>query len=226
MKPDFPNVVIKNVLTEYEVDSIIQTLSKTESKSFVQSLCFNSWHVRLPSEIEAKFLKYAEELSGVKLKLLEYNISKYENIEKNGIKYHPMLWPHTDEAFKKPRVTLDYQLRSNISWPVIVDNLDSVKEYNVNDNEMITFSGTHQVHWRPKKQFEDDQFLEMIFLHFEPEDSLPLNANHIKSMRKLAGKRFLEWEKTEGPSSNDDDPKSSYYRYWDEDPGLEEIWGV
>jgi len=226
MKVDFPNVVIKDILTQEEIDAILKVLSETESKSFVQGLCFNSWHIRLPLNIEEKFLKYAEELSGVKLKLLEYNISRYENIEKDGIRYYPMLWPHTDEAFKKPRVTLDYQLRSNISWPVIVDNLNSVKEYNVNDNEMITFSGTHQVHWRPKKQFNNNQFLEMIFLHFEPENSFLLNATHIKSMRKLAGKRFLEWEQTEGPSSNDNDPKSSYYRYWDEDPSLEEKWGV
>lgn len=224
MRSDLPNIIVKNVLTDLEISEVLKVLSETKHKTFVKHLCHTSWHVRLPKEIEDKFLYYAEEISKTKLRLLEYNISKYENVEEDGKKYYPLLWPHTDEAFGGPRVTLDYQLRSNISWPIEVDNEDSITNYTLSDNQLLSFSGTHQVHWRPKKDFSDNDFIEMIFLHFEPIGAKPLNLDHIKKMRKKSGERFEEWKNTEGHFSNDSNPENDYYRYWYDDPKLIEKW--
>jgi hypothetical protein len=213
MNKQFKNTVIENALSKEDIDTIFEIVSQTTNKTFQENLCYHSWHIRLPEHIENKFLKYAEDIAGVKLRLLEYNFSRYENSEYNGKKYYPLLFPHTDEAFNGPRVTLDYQVRSNIKWSIIVDDWNSLKEYELNDNEILTFSGTHQIHWRPKKDFKDEDFLEAIFLHFEPVGAEPLTTSHINEMRSHAKMRWEEWKNTPGIYSNNSLPENDKYRY-------------
>jgi len=209
MKKDFPNTIIKNALNENEISEIFDVVNKTTHKTFLDTLCYYSWHIRLPEHIENKFLDYAEKVSGTKLKLLEYNFSRYEIVEN----YHPLLFPHTDEAFSGPRVTLDYQIRSNIKWPIVVDDWKTKKEFLLQDNEILTFSGTHQIHWRPKQNFNKDHFLEAIFLHFEPIGAEKLSIEHINEMRDHGKLRWEEWKKTEGITSNSQNPDFDIYRY-------------
>jgi hypothetical protein len=209
MKKNFPNILIKNALESKDIAEIFETVNNTSHKTFLDTLCYYSWHIKLPEHIENKFLKYAENIAGTKLKLLEYNFSRYEIVEN----YHPLLFPHTDEAFSGPRVTLDYQVRSNIKWPIVVDDWENQKEFLLQDNEILTFSGTHQIHWRPKQNFDKDNFLEAIFLHFEPVDAKPLSIDHINEMRDHGKLRWKEWQNTEGIGSNSLNPDFDIYRY-------------
>lgn len=213
MRKDFPNIIIKNVLEDKEIKEIFDIVSTTDNKTFQENLSYHSWHIKLPDYIENKFLMHAEKISGSKLKLLEYNFSRYEKVEYNNKTYYPLLFPHTDEAFNGPRVTLDYQIRSNIEWAIVVDDWENIKEYSLMDNEILTFSGTHQIHWRPKRDFNHGDFLDAIFLHFEPVGSEKLSMQHINDMRSHAHKRWNEWKNTPGIYSNSDFPNNDELRY-------------
>ena len=50
----------------------------------------------------------------------------------------------------------------------------SNREFTLKDNEALTFSGTHQVHWRKHKDFDDKDFIEMLFCHFSLENKVPI----------------------------------------------------
>lgn len=212
MKKDLPNIIIDNALTQEEIDLIFEIVDKTDRQDFHNELSYNSWHIQLPESIVEKFTKYAESVASVKLVLAEYNFSRYEKRIINERVFNPLLFPHTDEAFQGERVTLDYQIRSNISWPITVDNWENELDYVLEDNQILTFSGTHQVHWRPKRDFQDGEFLEAIFLHFAPENVQQLSKEHINDMRKKGAEAYSKWSKTDGISSNGKDNAAGRYK--------------
>lgn len=204
MKKDLPNVLIDNALTQEDVAEIYKIVSSTTSQTFVEDLGYNSWHIQLPQHIIDKFTKYAEGIAGESLVLKEYNFSRYQKTVSNCGKYtfYPLLFPHTDEVFNESRLTLDYQIGSNVSWGITVDNWESEATYTLKDNQLLSFSGSHQVHWRPKREFVDGEFLEAIFLHFSPTTSETLTADHVNIMRERAKEKYIVWNDETGASSN------------------------
>ena len=214
MKKDFPNVVTKNVLTNEEYQEVYDLVANSTNVAFQDALSYNMFHIELPEHIISKLTEIAENISGVKVKRPEYNVSRYEMVQSNcGKTYTPLLYPHTDDAFIVPKITLDLQLRANVSWDIAVDNWESVTSYTLSDNEMLSFSGTHQVHWRPKREFKQGEFLDMMFLHFEPIDGETLSSAHINEMKDRAGMRHLEWHQTPGVGFNVGTEESQFKKY-------------
>lgn len=165
------NVVIKNVLTDEEIREIYSILQNPNrqytNKVFNQDISdFN-----LPDPIRNKIIRYAEEISGVdNLEISEYQFSRYSNtVEEDGTVSRPSLFPHFDETFAEPRFTFDYQIGGNTEWPIVVEG----NNFCLNNNEALTFAGTHQVHWRTKKVFDDSQYIDMIFCHLRKIGAAP-----------------------------------------------------
>ena len=59
------------------------------------------------------------------------------------------------------------QLKSNIDWPILVEG----QSFTLKNNEALTFSGTHQVHWREYRKFKEEDFIDMLFCHFTIKDN-------------------------------------------------------
>lgn len=163
MKFNEKNIIVENVLTNKEIDEIYSIL-KNPSRQYTNKV-FNQdiSDFNLPNIIKDKIIKYAEEISGVNnLEISEYQFSRYSNtIEDDGTVSRPSLFPHFDETFAEPRFTFDYQIGGNTEWPIVVEG----KSFSLKNNQALTFAGTHQVHWRTKKIFDDDQYIDMIFCH-------------------------------------------------------------
>lgn len=204
MRYDAPNIVIDNVLTQEEISEIFEIVGKTTNTGFQEYLCYTMWHIQLPQHLIEKFTRYAEEIAGIPLVLREYNLSRYQKTISDCKKflYNPMLFPHTDDAFKEDRFTVDYQIRSNVDWEIVVDNWESEKEYTLKDNQALTFSGTHQIHWRPKRDFKDGEFLEAVFLHFSPVEPKPFSEEHKQKVAQRQEEQKIKWRNTPGFSDN------------------------
>lgn len=198
-----PNVVIENVLTDDERSKILSDIENFQSPRLHDQLGYLTFDIGLQDSVISKVTAIAENIYGGNVVLKEYNLSRYQNHKSpdGSNTIVPLLFPHTD-FFASPRITLDYQFRSNTKWGIVVDNQDIVSEYTLDDNQILSFSGTNQVHWRNKKVFTDDEFIEMIFFHFEPIGANSLSTEEKNNMRDLAKKRFLEWEKMPGKSIN------------------------
>lgn len=134
----------------------------------------------MPESALNKIVKYCEEISGISgLKLEAYQFSRYEKfIREDGTLSMPNLTPHFD-TFEEPRFTFDYQIRSNTSWPLVVEG----KEMLLSDNQALTFSGTHQIHWRTEKIFESGEFIDMIFCHLSFPGSEKNTEAHWNAMK-------------------------------------------
>jgi hypothetical protein len=225
---DAPNVIIENFFTEDQIKKIYDIVQSTTHTTFQQYLSYISWHIQLPQDIVDTVTKIAEGVIGEGLVLSEYNFSRYQKIkmsedilEKNlilaeydvlkdqditsagkKILFNPLLYPHIDEAFAGKRFTVDVQLKSNVSWDIIIDNWKSEQSFNLKDNQALTFSGTHQVHWRPKKEFKDGEFLEALFLHFVPKYDNFKSEEEKKEILSRRDYKYDIWELTPGNSEN------------------------
>jgi hypothetical protein len=192
MKSNEQNIVLEDVLEKEEMDQIYSALESTGgeyvrqpfvNKSFAQSIT----DFELPPNIQEKIIKYCEDISGVSgLEIAEYQFARYQNLvdEDSGEPLLPNLIPHWDEAFEEPRFTFDYQIGGNTTWPIVVEE----KSFTLNNNSALTFSGTHQVHWRTVKNFEEGEYLDMVFFHLRQIGSGPYSEENKISMHEKVDK--------------------------------------
>jgi hypothetical protein len=174
----FHNKIYKDVFTKEELDSLYSVidLSQTENTSIVTIYGQKAWFVNLPDSIKNKVSDLANKIYGDKVKLEEICFARYSKEYGD----FPTLTPHYDNTFKESRVTIDVQLKSNMDWPIVIQD----KSFNLQDNEAITFSGTNQIHWREYKEFKDSDFIEMLFCHFSLEDKKPITLEDKQEIEK------------------------------------------
>jgi hypothetical protein len=85
----------------------------------------------------------------------------------------PNLAPHFDGDNNS--VIIDYQYKSNTSWPIGLDT----EIFEMQDNEALIFNPNQYPHWRPHKNFQDGEFVTMIFFRF-PDFSGATDYSHLQ----------------------------------------------
>lgn len=133
----------------------------------------------IPKSIFEKISKYVKENYGEKLVPEGFAFTRYSN--KYGT---PRLAPHYDTGHTK--FTLDYQIESNVSWKLLVEN----KEYVLEDNDALVFKPSYEVHWREPKILKDGEYVDMIFFHFH--DGSPNEDEKTKEEKKQIESSFQE----------------------------------
>jgi hypothetical protein len=164
MKHNEKNVIVENVLTEEELSILYSTINSPSSNYVMKVYAQTISDFDLPEAVRKKVISYAENISGeTGLEIAEYQFARYKKVLDDESKEPllPNLTPHFDDAFLEPRFTFDYQIGGNTTWPIVVEE----KEFVLKNNSALTFSGTHQIHWRTPKAFDDDQYLDMVFFH-------------------------------------------------------------
>lgn len=151
------------------------TLNRTE---IIPIFAQKAWFVDMPQIIIDKVTSLMQKIHNQPVKLEEISFARYS--KEYG--EFPVLTPHFDNTFKEPRVTLDVQLKANINWPIVVEG----KNFILKNNQAMTFSGTHQVHWREHFEFKDGDFIEMLFCHFSLPNANPIGIEEItKTVQQL-----------------------------------------
>jgi hypothetical protein len=170
------NKIVNVEFSQDEVDAIYDHVNNTPKDQTAYQEAFGhtiylSW---LPEKIVDKIVKVANDSFGKKIILKELAFCRYANTTGKN----PLLFPHYDETFKEQRVTFDIQLRATKPWAIVVED----KPYTLSDNEALFFSGTHQVHWREKLEFEETDYVDMIFCHFAEESPETTPEEHYQIM--------------------------------------------
>ena len=202
MKHDEVNTIVEDVFTRDEINNIYKSLQNSSGGSFVKVHAQANSFIQLPESIVDKVTSIARKTSSNEnIVLTEYCHARYNNVTSNCGRFHykPSLFPHYDETFKEPRFTFDYQLQSNVEWPLVVapDNRFVLK-----DNQAVTFSGTNQIHWREPKHFADNEFVEMVFFHFTDPTAGPKDPEVNKLLDEKAS-IYMEQFFANGGFTND-----------------------
>jgi hypothetical protein len=193
MKHDEKNLIVENVLTEDEISMLYSVIDNPRSKYVMKLFAQTVSDFELPKSVEKKIIDYSEKISGEsELEIAEYQFARYKNVvdQESGESLLPNLTPHWDAAFPQPRFTFDYQIGGNTSWPLVVED----REFTLTNNSALTFSGTHQIHWREKKLFSDNDYIDMIFFHLRKKNSQPYEIDLAEKMEEKAKYYFQRYE--------------------------------
>lgn len=198
MKYEERNMLVENVFSPEEIEEINIAVSNSTGSAFVTHHAQLNNFIQLPEHIIKKVEEKSREISGnPNIVVTEYCHALYKNVEKDGKKYRPSLFPHYDETFKQPRFTFDYQLKGNVDWEIVIENRGIM----LSDNQAATFSGTHQIHWRRPTEFKDDQSIEMIFFHLSDPNSEP-KSEEVNSIMDKKAEEYKAWYYENGGWTN------------------------
>lgn len=180
MKFDEKNTIIKEVLSKEEIEEVYWLVEQSYNKYLMRTFTQTVSDFDLPYRIAKKIISHAEYISGeCGLEIESYQFAKYNKVvDDDGVVLMPNLTPHCDLTFTEPRFTFDYQIGGNTSWPIYVEG----RGYALANNEAITFSGTHQVHWRQRKTFSDTDYIDMVFFHLKKRTGVPYEASVIEKV--------------------------------------------
>jgi hypothetical protein len=147
------NIIKQDYIVQEELGRLYSILYWKESKEENNG----SINLKINKKIVDKIIDIAGKKLNKELELESISFTRYSKQYGN-----PNLHPHVDTKFKTPRLTFDIQLDSSLDWAIIVEGESSI----LKNNEALIFSGTNQVHWREKKVFNDDEYLDMLLCQF------------------------------------------------------------
>ncbi len=160
------NILFKNVFTDEEIASIKKTIEDNKDKVLSQGTIHQKQRGRddlyLNNIIDPAIL---DKIQGYLNTIGDYELGPVTWIEYNNKYINPNLPPHKDP--KNVKLTFDYQLESNVDWPIVIDDV----EYQLKDNEAIAFDSRLQLHWRPEKIFNDGDYVQLIFFYVNDPDA-------------------------------------------------------
>lgn len=131
-----------------EPEVIFREVNKIINNTSLGKITFD---IEIPIHIKEKLSNIAEEM-GVHGTFVRAAYCEYS--PKWG---KPRLNYHKDA---RDLLVIDYQLGGTTTWDLIVDD----KTYTLNNNDALAFFPARQQHGRPKKDFENDEYVAVLFL--------------------------------------------------------------
>jgi len=185
------NSILQNIFSLDEINLIYKDINLESDEDIMLQSFYGRLYIPLywrqkteisdpiPLKIDPKILdiviKKSSSFTDVELQIESISFARY------ALKYGiPRLHPHTDINFKEPRLTFDVQLSGTLDWPIVTET----KQYLLKNNDAIIFSGTHDIHWRTKKEFNNDDYLDILLCQLsEKTDKLKtLDDNFINNI--------------------------------------------
>ena len=162
--------IVKNFFTKEEEDQLKKLVeanrlltpgSSRYAPMTIESMSRVQIEFEAPENIINKLKKLAlEYFDDPDLELTHYQYLDYYGKYGNG--NSPMLPPHLDTENYYTKVSIDYQMSSNIDWAVVVEG----QEFFLKDNEVLVFEAAERIHWRSPITLKENDRCEVIVFHF------------------------------------------------------------
>jgi hypothetical protein len=156
------------------------------AEPFSKAVCENNGFIVLfecvPDEVYDFFQEKMSEAFGVKTARPNLLFARYTH--DSG--FAPRLLPHADRAVETQSVTMTVELDSTLDWDIYVED----ERFELGKNTGVFFSGSHQIHFRPHKDFKKDDYYDILLVQgpmLEPGQKEMTDENHFNYMEKKAG---------------------------------------
>lgn len=185
---DFPPVVVDQIFSKDQYEDIYDRVNKTFPSELIADVPENSGYMNageigyfayvngFRDDVFKAVQDVAESTTGLKLGSPEIHFARYSL--KTG--YPPILRPHYDEMLQHPSITMSIQLESSFDWELYA-NFESAT---LSPNQGMVFSGSHQMHWRPRVEFKEDDFYDIMVCQLKVSDEM-LTDEHRADMLVL-----------------------------------------
>ncbi len=213
--------IIKGFLSDNEVKELKELIHHGRSLPIggfysplvLTELAREQIELKIAGKLLKKIEDFASDFVGEEVKMTHNSYLSYnrihnpnEMITRDGISnlsVSPKLPPHFDSDNYFTKLTIDYQLDANISWPIIIDTNGELNSFDMEYGDLLVFWGAGSIHWRDPIILEEGDNCEVWTAHFAVKkdfDELNISARDPEA-RKI---RFKEWkEKSKFDEYND-----------------------
>jgi len=144
-----------------EANRLLEPGSSRFAPMIIQPMSRAQIEFTIPENIKEKLLLLAKQfVDDQDLELTHYQYLDY--FGKYGEGNSPNLPPHLDVENYYTKVSIDYQMSSNIDWPIVVED----QKFTLQDNEVLVFEASDRIHWRDPIILKEDDRCEVIVFHF------------------------------------------------------------
>jgi hypothetical protein len=148
------------------------------------------YRLQFPNKIINKLVNEINKMTGKDLMFYSVQYTEYVG----DLKGSPSLGVHSDDSIID--YTLDYQLESNISWGIGIN--DSV--YEIEDNDILLLNSVTTLHYRPVKKFKKDDYVKMLLFRFAEKDfprytTPKLNQDQLNKINHLFNNYYKDGDK-------------------------------
>jgi hypothetical protein len=161
--------IVKNFFTSEEVDVLLsiinyQKIAKDLGEFYSPLVLPNMARMQievmyLPS-IQRKLEIFASEIVGEEVFMSHNSYLSYN--KEHSPEVNPRLPVHYDSDNYFSKLTMDYQLNSNVDWPIVIEDEYFSLEY----GDLLVFWGAGQAHWRDPVLFKEGDNTEVLTMHF------------------------------------------------------------
>lgn len=163
--------IIKGFFTEEEVEVLLAIVNYQKRASvevlgdfyaplILPKMARMQIEVMYPPSIRRKLEMFASEMVGEEVFMSHNSYLSYN--QEHSPEVNPKLPPHYDSDNYFTKLTMDYQLDSNISWPIVIEDERFSLEY----GDLLVFWGAGQAHWRDPVRFKEGDNTEVLTMHF------------------------------------------------------------
>lgn len=178
-KNDITPHIIRDFFTEEELADLLHCVERQKTDEaladFYKPLILPNMarmqvELMFPPHIQEKVERFASEVVGEEVFMSHNSYLSYNKV--HNPEANPKLPPHYDSDNYFSKLTLDYQLDSNIDWPVVIEG----EKFHLNYGDLLIFWGAGTIHWRDPIKFKDGDNTEVLTMHFSTrEDYEKLN---------------------------------------------------
>lgn len=192
--------IIKNFFSESELKEIYNLIEYGKSLEgtsdfyaplVLPKMARQQIELQLKGPLLEKIEKWASDFVGEEMKMTHNSYLSYN--KKHNPDSWPKLPPHFDSDNYYTKLTIDYQLESNVRWPVVIDSNGKIEKFYLEYGDLLVFWGSGAIHWREPILLDHGDNCEVLTLHFANwDDHMKLNQPAREDeARKL---RIQEWK--------------------------------
>lgn len=192
-----------------ETNRLLEPGSSRFAPMVIEQMSRSQIEFIVPDNIKEKLLTLAKQfVDDSDLELTHYQYLDYFGKYGNG--NSPNLPPHLDVENYYTKVSIDYQMSSNIDWSIVVED----QSFILKDNEVLVFEASDRIHWRDPIILKENDRCEVIVFHFsnkfehqpyaekqmskEERSKIIERHNNMPKMKEYRKKFFTQLEELKG----------------------------
>ena len=187
--------IIKGFFTNEEVE-VLLAIVKYQKKAkdldefyaplVLPSLARMQIEVMYPESIRKKLEDFASKIVGEEVFMYHNSYLSYN--KKHNISANPKLPVHYDSDNYFSKLTMDYQLYTNIDWPIVIED----KSFSLEYGDLLIFWGAGQAHWREPVLFKEGDNTEVLTMHFSTKKDFE-ELNFVARDPEARKERLKKW---------------------------------
>lgn len=187
--------IIKGFFTNEEVE-VLLAIVKYQKKAkdldefyaplVLPSLARMQIEVMYPESIRKKLEDFASKIVGEEVFMYHNSYLSYN--KKHNIIANPKLPVHYDSDNYFSKLTMDYQLYTNIDWPIVIED----KSFSLEYGDLLIFWGAGQAHWREPVLFKEGNNTEVLTMHFSTKKDFE-ELNFVARDPEARKERLKKW---------------------------------